>query len=88
MDWWALGVLIYEMLAGQPPFDGATEDDLFMSIQYNEVLFPVWLTADAVQLIRGVRWRVCACACVCVCMCIYLPAFVSACRCELSSFFF
>ncbi|EGD72478.1 AGC/PKC/ETA protein kinase [Salpingoeca rosetta] len=53
VDWWALGVLIYEMLAGQPPFDGATEEDLFMSIQFNEVLFPVWLTKEAVQLIRG-----------------------------------
>eukprot|EP00045_Choanoeca_perplexa_P004327 m.37529 g.37529 ORF g.37529 m.37529 type:complete len:559 (-) comp12514_c0_seq1:142-1818(-) len=53
VDWWALGVLLYEMLAGQPPFDGPTEDDLFMAILHNEVLFPVWLSKEAVSLIRG-----------------------------------
>ena len=53
VDWWALGVLLYEMLAGQPPFDGASEDDLFLAILHNEVLFPVWLSKDAVSIIRG-----------------------------------
>ena len=36
-------MLLYEMMAGQPPFDAETEDELFPAILNNDVLFPVWL---------------------------------------------
>lgn len=54
MDWWALGVLMYEMMAGQPPFEADNEDDLFESILHDEVLYPVWLTKDAISILKGV----------------------------------
>jgi len=54
VDWWALGVLMYEMMAGQPPFEADSEDDLFESILHDDVLYPVWLTKEAVSILKGV----------------------------------
>lgn len=53
VDWWALGVLIYEMLAGQPPFDGEDEDELFNSILEQTVSFPRSLSKEAISIIKG-----------------------------------
>ena len=55
VDWWALGVLMYEMMAGQPPFEAENEDDLFESILHDDVLYPVWLSREAVSILKGVR---------------------------------
>nr|CAB3265162.1 protein kinase C-like 1B [Phallusia mammillata] len=52
VDWWAVGVLMYEMLAGQPPFEADNEDDLFESIMNDDVLYPVWLTKNAVNVLE------------------------------------
>lgn len=55
VDWWALGVLMYEMMAGQPPFEADNEDDLFESILKDDVLYPVWLSREAVSILKGVK---------------------------------
>ena len=57
VDWWALGVLMYEMMAGQPPFEADNEDDLFESILHDDVLYPVWLSKEAVSVLKGVRTK-------------------------------
>jgi len=45
---------MYEMMAGQPPFEADNEDDLFESILHDDVLYPVWLTKEAVSILKGV----------------------------------
>ena len=46
------GVLMYEMMAGQPPFEADNEDDLFESILHDDVLYPVWLSKEAVSILK------------------------------------
>ncbi|KAF9330826.1 Serine/threonine kinase [Linnemannia elongata] len=40
VDWWAYGVLMYEMLLGRAPFSGEEEDDIYDSILEDEPLYP------------------------------------------------
>ncbi|XP_075908009.1 protein kinase C epsilon type-like [Petromyzon marinus] len=53
VDWWAMGVLVYEMVVGQPPFEADNEDDLFDSILHDEVAFPMWLSTQAVDILKA-----------------------------------
>ncbi|OXA41891.1 putative protein kinase C delta type [Folsomia candida] len=47
VDWWAFGVLLYEMLVGQSPFSGSDEDELFWSICNEQVHFPRFLSKES-----------------------------------------
>lgn len=53
VDWWALGVLIYEMLVGRPPFDGDDDDQLFNNIMEKPVHYPRGLSEQARKIIQG-----------------------------------
>ncbi|KAJ3121854.1 Serine/threonine kinase [Physocladia obscura] len=52
VDWWAFGVLVYELLFGQAPFKGDDEDQIFDSILYKEPYFSSRADPVAVDLIR------------------------------------
>uniref|UniRef100_A0A665UEN4 Protein kinase C n=1 Tax=Echeneis naucrates TaxID=173247 RepID=A0A665UEN4_ECHNA len=52
VDWWSFGVLVYEMLIGQSPFQGDDEDELFESIRSDVPHYPRWITKEAKSLLE------------------------------------
>ncbi|XP_075952366.1 protein kinase C, delta b [Anarhichas minor] len=52
VDWWSFGVLVYEMLIGQSPFQGDDEDELFESIRSDTPHYPRWIPKEAKNLIE------------------------------------
>ncbi|KAL0089265.1 kinase-like domain-containing protein [Phycomyces blakesleeanus] len=52
VDYWSLGVLIYEMLAGQPPFYDESQFRLYEKILTKEPTFPSTFTEEAKDLLK------------------------------------
>uniref|UniRef100_I3K8X7 protein kinase C n=1 Tax=Oreochromis niloticus TaxID=8128 RepID=I3K8X7_ORENI len=52
VDWWGMGVLIYEMLVGESPFPGEDEEEVFDSIVNDDVQYPTCIPPDAVSIIQ------------------------------------
>jgi serine/threonine protein kinase len=52
VDWWGLGVLIFEMLVGESPFPGDDEEEVFDSIVNDEVRYPRFLTLESIAIMR------------------------------------
>ncbi|KAI0657364.1 hypothetical protein C8Q70DRAFT_935034 [Cubamyces menziesii] len=57
VDWWAFGVLMYEMLLGQSPFRGDDEDEIFDAILEDEPLYPITMPRDAVSILQKLLTR-------------------------------
>ncbi|CAN8018988.1 unnamed protein product, partial [Ixodes persulcatus] len=54
VDWWGLGVLLFEMLVGESPFPGDDEEEVFDSIVHDEVRYPRFLSIEAIAIMRRV----------------------------------
>ncbi|XP_059140578.1 cAMP-dependent protein kinase catalytic subunit beta-like isoform X6 [Physella acuta] len=53
VDWWALGVLIYEMAAGYPPFFADQPIQIYEKIVSGKVRFPSHFSGDLKDLLRN-----------------------------------
>lgn len=54
VDWWAFGVLIYQMLLQQSPFRGEDEDEIYDAILADEPLYPIHMPRDSVSILQKV----------------------------------
>lgn len=57
VDWYLLGVLLYEMLVGVPPYFNKNKDQMFYNIQKGRLLIPPHLSMDARSLLIGLLNR-------------------------------
>lgn len=59
IDWWALGILLYEMLYGRTPFRGKNRQKTFANILHKELTFPssIPVSLAARKLMNGLLHR-------------------------------
>ncbi|KAF3780582.1 Phototropin-2 [Nymphaea thermarum] len=57
IDWWALGILLYEMLYGRTPFRGKNRQKTFANILHKDLTFPSSVSLEARQLIHRLLHR-------------------------------
>lgn len=51
VDWWSLGTLMYDMMNGQPPFQGNTRDDTIKLVTHGRLQLCAYLSHHAKDLI-------------------------------------
>lgn len=57
VDWWSLGILLYELTVGIPPFYSNNVNDMYTKIQHGVLRFPQYLSQPCKSLIIGLLNR-------------------------------
>merc|ERR1711920_242703 len=52
VDWWTLGILVYEMICGQPPFCDEDPIGIYQKILAGKVYFPKYFDKNAKALVK------------------------------------
>lgn len=53
VDWWAFGILMFQMLLCQSPFKGEDEDDIFNAIEHDDVRYPISMPRQTVLVLQA-----------------------------------
>ena len=57
VDWWSLGTLLFEMMAGLPPFYDTNIESMYEKILSAELRFPAHFQSEARSLLTGMLTR-------------------------------
>lgn len=57
VDWWSLGILLYELTVGIPPFYSQNVNEMYNKIQHGVLRFPPFLSEDCKAMIVGLLNR-------------------------------
>jgi len=57
IDWWALGVLVFELSTFKTPFYANNSTEIAENVLSNQIIFPETMSQDVKQIISGLLER-------------------------------